>query len=149
MGFTKPGFTDWFGQKFPGFKTLEPGTSQLNLPFPERATGRTVLSGHGAWYKRQDGFFRLPPGTSLTVYAKKGQGVSERLGQAVELDVDLTGVYQRVYRAGSLVPNLTLMPPTGLRVMGVGRTVTTPTLLQDLLKPHMGLVHWAACCHMR
>jgi hypothetical protein len=119
------------------------------MPFPERLAGRRVLSGHGTWDKARHGFFEIPPGTNLTVYAKKGQGISNRLGQAVELDVDLTDVWQRTYRAGSLAPNLTLHPPGTLRLMGNPQTVATPTLLENLVTRDMGDVHWAACFHMK
>ena len=126
-------------------RSLEPGTSQLNLPFPNRTVNRTVLSGHGEWEKAINGFVEIPRGSTFTIYGKKGEWISNRLGQAVELDVDLSNVYQKTFRGGSLAPNLTLLPPDGLTLMGNPVTVGMPTTLGELLQRYSGDIHWAAC----
>jgi hypothetical protein len=46
---------------------------------------------------------------------------------------------------GESVPNYTLMAPSGLNIMSGSTTVEDATRLSDLLKPNMGVCHWAAC----
>jgi hypothetical protein len=43
---------------------------------------------------------------------------------------------------------MTLYPPEGLNIQGSPTTVSTPTNLDQLLKPDMGNVNWAACCNV-
>jgi RHS repeat-associated protein len=133
--------TKKLGQSGSTFRTVERGTEQLMFKFEQQ----TVFSGHGVWHKKASGFLRVPPGTTLTVYTKKGEAMGDRLGQAIELNVDLGAVYKKVYKPGQLVPNLTLYPAGRLSLMGKPVTVQQPTLLKDLLKPDMGSCHWAAC----
>lgn len=104
----------------------------------------TIFSGHGS-YSAADGMTTIPPGTSLTVYAEHGATISDSLGNAIETGGDLSKVYQRTYVQGSNIPNYTLHPPTGLRILGSPVTVKESTPLSDLLKPGMGDCHWAAC----
>jgi hypothetical protein len=116
------------------------GAQQLNLALEKR----TVFSGHGFW-KKSDGVITVPEGTTLTVYVMTGETMDDHFGQAIELNVDLTKVFKYTFRPGMTVPNLTLTPPNGLKLMGNPKTVDSPTLLKDLLKPNMGDTHWAAC----
>jgi hypothetical protein len=125
-------------------RSIEPRTSQLLLFNTEK---RTVFSGHGSWSKLEDGFTKVPRGTTFTIYgyAKKGELIGNRLGNAIEINVDLSGVFSKTYTPGMRAPNLRLHPPGDLEILGNPRTVTEPTLLQDLLEPYMGACHWAAC----
>lgn len=46
---------------------------------------------------------------------------------------------------GTLVPNPWLGPPSSLRTLPTSTTVTSPTPLSELLRPHLGICLWAAC----
>ncbi|MBI5840803.1 MAG: RHS repeat-associated core domain-containing protein [Chloroflexi bacterium] len=105
-------------------------------------TGRVVLSGHGG-YSSTNGTTTVPNGTTLHTYAPLGKPITDKLGNAIETGVVNSGEY--IFGPSKQVPNLTLYPPTGLKIMGDPTTVNSPTLLSDLLVPDMGDVHWAAC----
>jgi RHS repeat-associated protein len=115
-------------------------------------TGSTVLSGHGALVV---GDFSpitvVPRGTSLTFWTEHGNAISDALGNAIETGKQITveqfpeakGACS--YLPGSVVPDYTLYPPTGLNILGNPTTVLSPTRLGNLLRPGMGNVNWAAC----
>jgi hypothetical protein len=104
----------------------------------------TVFSGHGT-YDTQSGMVVVPPGTSLTVYARHDATITDELGNAIELGADLSHVRQRRYGPGDKMYNYTLRPPAGLKIHGAPKTVSRPMRLSQLLKPGMGDCHWAAC----
>ncbi|WP_228454737.1 putative adhesin, partial [Streptomyces alkaliphilus] len=109
-----------------------------------RPDGEIVFSGHGGYRllaltKRKT---RVPEGTSVAVYSPHGKPILDSLGNAIE-----TGNPKpfKVYGPGSKMPNYTLYPPEGLRILGNPVTVSSPVRLSELLRPGMGRVHWAAC----
>jgi hypothetical protein len=71
--------------------------------------------------------------------------MSDQEGQNITLDQFPEAAGARSYLPGSVVPNYTLYPPTGLNIMGNPTTVASPTSLSSLLRPGMGNVNWAAC----
>jgi RHS repeat-associated protein len=105
-----------------------------------RPDNQLVFSGHGG---PADGTTVVPPKTSIAFYGR-GPLLKDEVGNEIETG-NPTPV--KIFNSGDDVPNYTLTPPTGLRVLGMPRTVTvtTPTKLSDLMKPNMGLIHWAAC----
>lgn len=104
--------------------------------------GNVVLSGHGE-YNPANGTTTIPRGTTLQTYAQLGETITDELGNAIETGVSVTPV--NIYGPGAQAPNLTLLPPTGLNIMGNPITVSRPTLLSEILAENMGIVHWAAC----
>ena len=107
---------------------------------------KTVFSGHGG-YEIGSGVAVVPKGTSLTVYSRFGTSITDRLGNVIEAGGNLSKVYSRTYTAGQRVPNYTLYPPEGLKIVGNPTTVSSSTKISELLKPGMGSCHWAACTH--
>jgi RHS repeat-associated protein len=107
-----------------------------------RADGETVFAGHGE-YRYGSGDTVVPDGTTLKVYSPHGGTISDSTGLAIELGLGPAAV--TTYGPGSVVPNYTLKPPTGLTVMSGSTTVDAPTQLSGLLQPGMGTVNWAAC----
>lgn len=129
---------------------------------------QTVLSGHGEFpYNRTERdpalrqeiqnrprFIEVPEGTRVTFYARHGQVITDSLGQAIEKNQVPVNQHTETFGPGQLVPNYLLHPPTGLVIsFRIGDaapvTVDQPVFLQDLLKPGMGEVHWAACLEDR
>ncbi|CAM5686365.1 WXG100 family type VII secretion target [Streptomyces hirsutus] len=91
----------------------------------------------------------MPEGTSMSFYVEHG----DRLGGLDGLTVE-AGVYPgealQVARSGDVIPNYTLAAPAsgpggGFSVFENSVTVAERTKLDELLKPGMGNVHWAAC----
>lgn len=121
---------------------------------PPRSDGRTEdaigsdnrykLSGHGDYFA-ENKTFRVPEGTSLTVYAEHGSQISNSLGNLIESGGDTSRVFKKTYYPGEEMPNYTLFPPADLTLSGTPRTVDRPTTLSELLKPNMGAVDFAAC----
>ncbi|UCZ58992.1 putative adhesin [Mycolicibacterium phocaicum] len=106
--------------------------------------GRTKISGHGI-YSELDGHLTVPPGTTVRVFAEHGAKISEDLGNLIETGGDFSRVYSRTFEAGDKMPNYTLLPPDDLDIKGNPYTVDRPTQLNDLLRPGMGIVDYAAC----
>lgn len=106
--------------------------------------GRTKISGHGI-YSELDGHLTVPPGTTVRVFAEHGAKISEDLGNLIETGGDFSRVYSRTFEAGEKMPNYTLLPPDDLDIKGNPYTVDRPTQLNDLLRPGMGIVDYAAC----
>lgn len=106
--------------------------------------GRIKFSGHGGWDPR-DGYATVPEGTSFTVYGEHGSTISDRLGNLIETGGDTSRVYSNTFHAGERVPDYTLHPPDGLDIKGSPLTVSEPTRISDLLRPHQGDVDFAAC----
>ena len=104
----------------------------------------TVFSGHGG-YVPGSGTTTIPSGTSLTLYSSPGGSISDALGNAIELGQVPSSVFSTTHVPGDVVPNYTLFPPGGLRIMGAPETVSSPAQLSSLLRPNMGPCHWAAC----
>jgi RHS repeat-associated protein len=116
------------------------------------ATDATVLSGHGM-YDAANGMTTIPGGTTFTMPTGLGNTISDAYGGAIESGANLSPFTNEMtgaqsYLSGSQAPNLTLSPPEGLNIQGNPTTVSTPTNLDQLLKPDMGNVQWAACCNV-
>jgi hypothetical protein len=111
----------------------------------ESQTG-TVFSGHGSYFP-VNGTTTIPEGTSITFYSEHGGLITDSLGNAIETGQDVSGVFQRTYGPGSVIPNYTLSPPTGLSILGSPTTVAVDTNLSEMLQPGMGQVNWAACTY--
>jgi RHS repeat-associated protein len=110
--------------------------------------GRFVFSGHGEWTQAM-GTTRVPEGTWITFYSKHGEKISDALGNQIELFPDLQGGYRMTYGPGDEIPNYILSEPTKLKIQGNPVTVTQPTNLDELMRPHMGRIDWAACRAVR
>jgi RHS repeat-associated protein len=116
-------------------------------------TGR-ALSGHGG-YVSGSGQVVIPEGTSLTMWAKHGESITDELGQFIErgaydaiaarpdLAASIEGAASHL--PGASIPNYTLFPPRGLVVMRNSVTVDAPKPLSELLTPNQGHLDWAAC----
>jgi hypothetical protein len=122
------------------------------MKFAAEETGSTVLSGRGALVAGDSSPVTvLPQGTSLTLWTEHGNSISDALGNVIEtggnitLEQFLEAAGARSYLPGSVVPNYTLYPPTGLNIIGNPIAVGSPTSLSSLLQPGMGNVNWAAC----
>ncbi|MGF1430640.1 putative adhesin, partial [Kitasatospora sp. LaBMicrA B282] len=129
-------------------------TDPLGLsPYPDgggsqpssRPDGQPVFAGHGDWSLR-NGWTRVPEGTSVATYAKLRWALHDLDGMLVEFgDTDIKPV--RVYGPGDWMPNLQLLDPTNPDLATAPRSITVDeqTPISKLLKPNMGLCHWAAC----
>jgi hypothetical protein len=106
-----------------------------------------VLSGHGGW-NQNVGYAKVPKGTSVTVFAKHGASISDRLGNSIEHgDFEtLRKVFNKTYTQGERIPNYILSKPVGLNIEGQPTLTRHDILLSDLLEKNMGHVLWAACC---
>jgi hypothetical protein len=88
-----------------------------------------------------------PRGHHSKVYSPYGAKLPDADGFAIEQGRGPAAV--DTFRPGSVMPNHTLKAPDNLRIMGASATVDGPTRLQDLLKPNVGVCHWAACTEVR
>jgi hypothetical protein len=108
---------------------------------------RTVFSGHGA-FNLDDGFLEVPEGTTINTYSNLGEGISDSLGNQIELG-NAQGLIQNSYGPGDIIPNYTLYPgdnPALSIIMNEGvYTPESPVTLNELIGPNMGTVDWAAC----
>jgi len=141
----------------PTTPTPAPATPPAAPPPPPPAPAPTnpVLSGHGS-YDPINGFTQVPPGTTIVMPTWHNVPISDSYGGAIESGQAIhPSVYpemdgQHVYPPGSLIPNYTLHPPTGLNIqshptLGAPQTVTSDTNLDSLLQPNQGQLSWAAC----
>jgi len=109
---------------------------------------RVTFAGHGTI--ADSATFVVPNGSSITFYAEPGATITNSLGREIEAGSELyPAVYRRTFGPGEVAPNPTLHPieaswlaesPMGTRVV-----VEEPTALRDLMKPNVGVCHWAAC----
>lgn len=106
-----------------------------------RPDGATVFAGHGE-YRLGSGHVAVPQGTSVKVYSAHGGALSQTDGLTIKLGGGPVAV--TTYGPGSMIPNYTLKAPTGLTVAQGSRTVEDATSLGTLLRPNMGVCHWAA-----
>lgn len=106
------------------------------------AAGETVFAGHGRW-NFWNGWTKVPNGTSLSMYSKHGQSLSDRNGFLIEAGSPPPAV--QVYNSGQRVRNYTLYPAKGLTVLHSSVTVDRAHTLGTLLQPNAGACHWAAC----
>jgi len=107
-----------------------------------RADGQTVFAGHGE-YRLGSGEVTVPEGTTIKFYAEDGEGIVDSVGLKVELGEELAHV--EAVGPGGTVLNYTLMAPKDLKVASGSVLVEDATDLAELLKPGMGIVHWASC----
>ncbi|MFI6275844.1 putative adhesin [Streptomyces sp. NPDC050988] len=109
-----------------------------------RPDNQLVLSGHGGIRAGDGTSVTVPEGTSVSMYSRHGEPISDALGNRIE-----TGNPSalEVYGPGEQLPDYSLFPPDGLNILGTPRNVTATgeTPLSELLRPNMGSVHWAAC----
>lgn len=108
----------------------------------EGAAGETVFSGHGAFVEGS-GKVTLPEGTSISTYAPHNSYITDAVGNQIELGNP--PVPTQVFGPGETMPNYNLYPPGDLNIAGNPVTVGRATPLSELLKPNMGMCHWAAC----
>jgi len=106
------------------------------------AAGETVFSGHGAFVEGS-GKVTLPEGTSISTYAPHNSYITDAVGNQIELGNP--PMPTRVFGPGETMPNYTLYPPGDLNIAGNPVTVGRATPLSELLKPNIGMCHWAAC----
>jgi hypothetical protein len=109
-----------------------------------RPDNQLVLSGHGGIRDGDSALVTVPEGTSVHMYGKHGESISDSLGNKIE-----TGSPKalEIHGPGVKLPDYSLFSPDGLNIQGTPRniTVTDETRLSELLRPNMGPVHWAAC----
>jgi len=115
-------------------------------------TGR-ALAGHGE-LRPGAGQFKVPEGTTLTVWVADGAGLKDSAALLIEAGEYDKIPLQRVEGArsflpGAMIDNYTLKAPDGLVVLRNSTTVEDATRLSDLLKPNQGHVDWAACLKYR
>ncbi|MFD7610470.1 putative T7SS-secreted protein [Streptomyces sp. NPDC059828] len=107
-----------------------------------RPDGELVFSGHGSW-DPANGFTVIPEGTSITFYSPHGYGLNNRAALDVEQGANWDTI--ETVNEGKMVPNYTLSPAPELPRMSESIDVVGDMNLSDLLYPHMGPTHWAAC----
>ncbi|MFE2972784.1 putative adhesin [Streptomyces sp. NPDC059340] len=112
-----------------------------------RKDNQLVLSGHGGIRAGNGDAVTVPKGTTLYLYSKHGVTISDPMGNAIETGAIGKGSTVEIYGPGEKLPDYSLFPPGGLKIKGSPRNVTVQgeTRLSDLLRPNMGVVHWAAC----
>ncbi|MBZ4322284.1 DUF6531 domain-containing protein [Streptomyces sp. SCA2-4] len=127
----------------PDFVTGSSGTTQ-DVRTLGRPDHELVFSGHGGINAGDGTPVTVPHGTSVAMYGRHGDSISDALGNDIERG---TARPLEVYGPGEQLPDYSLFPPTGLAIEGTPRTltVTREAYLSELLRPNMGRVHWAAC----
>lgn len=105
---------------------------------------RHTISGHGS-YDPDNGAFIVPNGSSITTFAEHGSTITDSLGNLIETGGDTSGVYSKTFHAGEPIPNYTIHPPDGLKILGSPLTVERPTLISELIRENMGHVDLAVC----
>lgn len=110
-----------------------------------RPDGETVFAGHGS-YESGVRTTTVPEGTTLKVYSPQGDTIYDSVGRAIERGTG-PAPYE-VFGPGQAVPNYNLRAPKGLDIMSGSTTVQDPTSLSQLLRPNMGVCHWAACTEL-
>ncbi|ETZ53971.1 putative nAD(+)--arginine ADP-ribosyltransferase Mav [Mycobacterium avium MAV_120709_2344] len=103
-----------------------------------------TISGHGS-YDPGNGAFLVPEGSSITTFAEHGSTITDSLGNLIETGGDTSGVYSKTFHAGESIPNYTIHPPDGLKILGSPLTVERPTLISELIRENMGHVNLAVC----
>jgi RHS repeat-associated protein len=106
-----------------------------------REDGQTVFAGHGEL--RSGDTTTVPEGTTLNIYSNSAGKLSDIDGQAIESGAARAPT--ATYGPGDAVPNYTLKTPDNLTVYSGSTTVDESTPLSQLLRPNMGICHWAAC----
>jgi hypothetical protein len=109
-----------------------------------RPDNQVVFSGHGGISAIDASTAQVPEGTCIVFYCTHGESISDALGGEIETG---TPSSTQVIGSGESVPDYWLAPPFNptLSVEGNPITVTQPTRLSELLRPNMGICHWAAC----
>jgi RHS repeat-associated protein len=117
-------------------------------------SGATAFAGHGL-ESALAGTTTVPPGVAITLPGTTGLAMPDSLGQLIE-----AGAWQTIaadpeysllmqgtttYLPGAVVPDLILLPPTGLSILPGSVTVTSDTMLSELLNEARGPCVWAAC----
>ncbi|MER6526221.1 putative adhesin [Streptomyces sp. NPDC001508] len=112
-----------------------------------RHDNQLVLSGHGAIRAGDGAAVTVPKGTTLHMYSEHGEVIGDRLGNHIETGKWGKALAEESYGPGEKLPDYSLFPPHGLKILGSPRNITVQkeTRLSDLLRPNMGDVHWAAC----
>lgn len=104
-----------------------------------------IWEGHGGRVQLDLPTEHVPDGTYIRY------PLMEELSESVAQEIARTGVippglaYGRV-GPGDPIPDFVLLPPRGRMVIHEDSTsVNSPTLLRDLVEPHMGNCTWNAC----
>ncbi|MQS06920.1 hypothetical protein FNX48_006970 [Streptomyces sp. IF17] len=119
------------------------GATRTDMPF--RGDGETVFHGHGSW-SPENGTVTIPEGTSVAFYGEHGFTISRQQGMRISGPGGSRMNPVEVAGPGDKVPNYTLAPlGPGFTFRNGSTVVEARTLLSDLLQPHMGTCHWAAC----
>ncbi|WP_405676096.1 DUF6531 domain-containing protein [Streptomyces sp. NBC_01511] len=111
-----------------------------------RPDNQFVYSGHGG-IQAGDGMpVIVPEGTSISMYSRHGEPISDWLGNQIETGTKHANPLE-IYGPGEKLPDYTLYPPDTLSILGLPRnlTVDNPYYLSQLIQENMGMVHWAAC----
>jgi len=117
-----------------------------------------ALAGHGALFQG-DGMITVPEGTFVTLprqdirildvtgrHIESGdwEGLYQLASQNARVERDIIGMAS--YLPGSEIPAYTLFrPDEKLIIFQNSHSVSSPTNLNQILKPNMGCVQWAAC----
>ncbi|MEU0812619.1 RHS repeat-associated core domain-containing protein, partial [Streptomyces sp. NPDC005970] len=110
-----------------------------------RPDGEEVIAGHGVIAAGDGTPARVPEGTSVVMYSRHGEPISEMDVRAIIAGRPHMQV-KEVYGPGEVLPDYELHPPDGLELQGNPIiTEKNPVRLSFMLDPHMGRVHWAAC----
>jgi RHS repeat-associated protein len=141
-----------------GGASTDAGASGAGAAADSSGTGvdPTTLFGHGGLV---EGYAQgpyspvtiLPEETSMTFPTAHGNTISNLYGNAIETGSDISldqfpaAAGSRTALPGSVVPDYTLGPPNGARILANPTTVNELTPLSNLLRPGMGNVKWAAC----
>jgi hypothetical protein len=156
-----PGDTSWLTREDMAVRILE----REGYTFGTHVGQNSIsFSGHGLIDTALPQF-QLAPGTSFTIYGRKGGVITDRLGGRIETG-GAVDAWNYTFRPGDQVPPLVLLPPTGLNIQlnpaalqnpgvltpGIGSghpsglVVGQPTFVGDLLtRLGSGDYHWSAC----
>jgi RHS repeat-associated protein len=124
----------------------EPAGEMQDVGKMGRPDDQFVYSGHGGIMAGDGMAVAIPKGTYVSMYSQHGETISDWLGNQIERGTSHANPVE-VYGPGEKLPDYTLFPPEGLHIQGVPKnlTVDSPYYLSQLLRPNMGMVHWAAC----
>ncbi|WP_234334925.1 putative adhesin [Streptomyces sp. NRRL S-118] len=119
------------------------GAHRTDMPF--RGDGQTVFHGHGSW-RPENGTTVVPPGTWLHLYEEHGYTITRQKGMSISGPGGHRNTPWQIAKPGDEIPNYTLAPlGPGFFFRNGSTVVDQRTPLSDLLKPNMGVCHWAAC----
>ncbi|MFD8868265.1 putative T7SS-secreted protein [Streptomyces sp. NPDC059590] len=107
-----------------------------------RPDNETVFAGHGGIREGDTSMVKVPEGTEVAVYTEHGGYITGPKAYDIEA---ANPTPTTTFKPGQYIEDYSLFPPDGISPSGSAIVVAEETRLSDLLKPHMGRVHWAAC----